>query len=94
MMQNKRAMMIGNIPKLPVQAMSWIMPLILSGLMSATISMVNLWKNMGWFEGFFEKWFSVWLFSWMIAFPTVIIFLPIVRRLSMLIVDVPSSAKQ
>ncbi len=27
--------------------------------MSATISMINLWKNVGWFDAFFTKWFDV-----------------------------------
>lgn len=72
--QHKPAMIFAGIPKLPAKYAGWIMPLILSALMSATISMINLWKNVGWFDGFFAKWFSVWLFSWMIAFPTVLIF--------------------
>lgn len=86
-MQKKQTMIIGNIPKLPAQYAAWIMPLLLSGLMSATISMLNLWKNLGMIDGFLSKWFSIWLFSWAIAYPTVLIFLPIVRRLTALIVD-------
>lgn len=86
-MQKNKTMMIGNIPKLPAQYAAWIMPLLLSGLMSATISMFNLWKNLGMIDGFFSKWFSIWLFSWAIAYPTVLIFLPIVRRLTGFIVD-------
>ncbi|SPL69448.1 DUF2798 domain-containing protein [Acinetobacter stercoris] len=90
-MQNKPVMMIGNIPKLPARAMAWVLPLLLSGLMSGTISMINLWKNLGWIDGFFAKWFSVWLFSWMIAYPTVLLFLPLVRRICALFIDVPPS---
>lgn len=86
-MQNKPATIIGGIPKLPAKYATWIMPLLLSGLMSGTISMINLWKNVGWFDGFFSKWFGVWLFSWLIAYPTVLIFLPLVRRLTGLLVD-------
>ena len=94
-MQKKQTMMIGNIPKLPARYAAWIMPLLLSGLMSATISMLNLWKNLGMIDGFFSKWFSIWLFSWVIAYPTVLIFLPIVRRLTGLIVDMtpPEASK-
>ena len=92
--QHKPAMIFAGIPKLPAKYAAWIMPFILSALMSATISMINLWKNVGWFDGFFTKWFSVWLFSWMIAFPTVLIFLPLVRRFTGLFVDLtpPPSA--
>ena len=92
--QHKPAMIFAGIPKLPAKYAGWIMPFILSALMSATISMINLWKNVGWFDGFFAKWFSVWLFSWMIAFPTVLIFLPLVHRFTGLFVDLtpPPSA--
>ncbi|RKG37952.1 DUF2798 domain-containing protein [Acinetobacter rongchengensis] len=86
-MQKNPSMIIGNIPKLPAKHAAWILPLILSCLMSAAISMFNLWKNLGLVDGFFSKWLSVWLLSWAIAYPTVLIFLPIVRRLTGLIVD-------
>lgn len=86
-MQNQKAMIFGSIPKLPAKFAAVIMPLILSGLMSGTISMINLWKNLGYFDGFFVKWVGVWLFSWLIAFPTVMMFLPLVRRITGLVVD-------
>ena len=86
-MQNKSVTIIGRIPKLPAKFALLLMPLLLSGLMSGTISMINLWKNIGWFDGFFMKWVGIWLFSWLIAFPTVLIFLPLVRRLTGLLVD-------
>ncbi|MBK0065251.1 MULTISPECIES: DUF2798 domain-containing protein [unclassified Acinetobacter] len=86
-MQNEPIMIIGKLPKLPAKFAVLLMPLFLSGLMSGTISMINLWKNIGWFEGFFTKWVDIWLFSWMIAFPTVLVFLPLVRRLTGLLVD-------
>lgn len=83
--------LLGVIPKLPAKTLPWIMPLFLSGLMSATISMINLWKNLGWSEDFFAKWFSIWLFSWLIAYPTVLIFLPVVRKICVLLVAPPAS---
>ncbi len=94
-MENKPAMIFGRIPKLPMKYAAVVMPLLLSGVMSGMISMVNLWKNVGWFDGFFAKWLGVWLFSWLIAFPTVLVFLPLVRRLTGTIVDMspPNSPK-
>ncbi|GAB00193.1 MULTISPECIES: DUF2798 domain-containing protein [Acinetobacter] len=56
--------------KLPAKYAAWIIPLILSGLMSATLSFINLLMNIG-----------------LIAYPVVLIFLPLVRRLTSLIVD-------
>lgn len=92
-MRDKSAMMIGRIPKLPAKYAGVIMPLLLSGLMSGTISMLNLWKNIGWFDGFFSQWLGIWLFSWLVAFPTVMIFLPLVRRITGLLVELPPTSK-
>ncbi|AYO56012.1 MULTISPECIES: DUF2798 domain-containing protein [Acinetobacter] len=92
-MRDKSAMMIGRIPKLPAKYAGVIMPLLLSGLMSGTISMLNLWKNIGWFDGFFSQWLGIWLFSWLVAFPTVMIFLPLVRRFTALVVDLSPPSK-
>lgn len=94
-MQNKPATILAGIPKLPAKYAAWIMPLFLSGLMSGTISMINLWKNLGYIDGFFIRWLGIWLFSWIVAYPTVLIFLPIVRRLTGVFVDMtpPNSVK-
>ncbi|RZG76452.1 DUF2798 domain-containing protein [Acinetobacter sp. WCHAc060025] len=92
-MRDKSAMMIRRIPKLPAKYAGIIMPLLLSGLMSGTISMLNLWKNIGWFDGFFSQWLGIWLFSWLVAFPTVMIFLPLVRRFTALVVDLSLPTK-
>lgn len=59
--------------KLPAKYAAWIMPLLLSGLI----------------DGFATKWLSTWLFSWLIAYPVVLVFLPLVRRLTSLIVEMP-----
>ncbi|OTG96505.1 DUF2798 domain-containing protein [Acinetobacter sp. ANC 3832] len=88
-MQQKRPMIFGSIPKLPAQYAGWIMPLFLSGLMSGTISLINMLMNLGFVDGIFSKWLSIWMFSWAIAYPTVLIFLPLVRRITGLIVDIP-----
>jgi len=75
--------------KLPAKYAAWIMPLLLSGLMSATLSLMNLLMNVGLIDGFATKWLSTWLFSWLIAYPVVLVFLPLVRRLTSLIVEMP-----
>lgn len=69
--------------------MAWLMPLILSGMMSSTISMINLLKSVGWVDGFFQIWLKSWLISWLIAFPLILIFLPIVRKILMNFVATP-----
>lgn len=86
-MDQKKATIIGNIPKLPAKYAAWILPLLLSGLMSGIISFINTVKNLGWIENLGSIFFSAWMMSWMFAYPIVLIILPIVRKLTGLFVD-------
>lgn len=83
----QRPMIIGSIPKLPAQYAGFVLPLFISFFMSGIISMINLWRNVGWSDTFLQIWFSVWMMSWLVAYPAVLIILPLVRRLTALIVD-------
>ncbi|GAB2909535.1 DUF2798 domain-containing protein [Rheinheimera gaetbuli] len=57
-----------------------LMPFILSILMTCVISFVSIIKALG-LDGFsIAGWLSAWLWSWGIAFPTLLILLPLVRR--------------
>lgn len=87
-MTKPRAMIFGHIPKLPPRAALWVMPLFLSCLMSGIVSLVNMFKNIGWVENFIHMWVSAWMLSWAVAFPVVLLVLPVVRRLTALLVDV------
>lgn len=79
-----------SIPKIHAKHIPWIMPLCLSGLMSASLSCFNLLLNKGLIYGFIEKWITTWLLSWIIAFPLILIFIPLVRRILMLITIYPN----
>ncbi|WP_413351761.1 DUF2798 domain-containing protein [Acinetobacter zhairhuonensis] len=68
------------------------MPLFLSGLMSGSLSCFNLFMNRGLIPGFLEKWFATWAMSWLVAYPLILIFIPLVRRLLMLIVHAPEKS--
>ncbi|USA52791.1 DUF2798 domain-containing protein [Acinetobacter sp. C32I] len=73
--------------KLPAKYAAWILPLILSFFMSGVLSLANMWMSIGFIPEFFSKWSATWMFSWLIAYPLVMFLLPIVRRLTGLIVD-------
>lgn len=81
--------LFGPIPKLPAKSIAWIMPLILSGLMSASLSCFNMWMYSGFFEGFFQAWLNSWALSWVVAYPLILIFLPLVRKFLLLIIAAP-----
>lgn len=78
--------------KIHVKHMSWLMPLFLSGLMSGSLSCFNLFVNKGFMPSFVEKWLLTWAMSWFIAYPLILIFIPLVRKCLMLIVQAPEES--
>ena len=88
-MQPKRSMIIGSIPKLSAKWATIVMPFILSCLMSGIVSLINMLRNLGWIDGFITLWFHNWMISWVFAFPIVLILLPMVRKLTSKLVDIP-----
>ena len=77
----------GSVPKLPAKYAAVVIPFILSFMMSGLISMINIIHNIGFVEHFAAVWISAWFFSWCVAFPAVLILLPIVRRITARLVD-------
>jgi phosphotransferase system glucose/maltose/N-acetylglucosamine-specific IIC component len=75
--------------KIHPKHMMWLMPLILSGIMSGSISCFNMLLNKGFVDGFFSLWLHAWSLSWLMAFPLIMIFLPLVRKFLMQFVDQP-----
>lgn len=69
--------------KLHPKHLTWIMPLFLSGIMSGSISCFNMWLNKGMIDGFFFMWIRAWSISWLVAYPLILILLPLVRKLLM-----------
>ena len=71
------------LPKFHPKHLNWLMPLILSCLMSGSISLINIVMNRGFFDGIWVVWIKTWAMSWLIAFPLILIFLPVVRKILM-----------
>jgi len=79
--------MKNNFAKIHPKHLAWLMPLILSGIMSGAISCFNMLLNNGFVSGFFSMWLHAWSLSWLMAFPLILIMLPLVRRVLMKFVD-------
>ena len=77
------------VPKFHAKHLNWLMPLILSGIMSGAISYFNMLLNKGWSDQFISLWLHAWSMSWLMAFPLILVVLPLVRRTLMKFVDVP-----
>jgi hypothetical protein len=65
------------------------MPLLLSTFMSGIVSFVSTLHGIGTTHGLLHIWLGAWAWSWMIAFPAVLLILPIVRNLTRLLVELP-----
>jgi hypothetical protein len=81
--------MKSNFPKFHPKHLTWLMPLILSGIMSGAISCFNLLLNKGLVDGFFSLWLHAWSLSWLMAFPLILVMLPLVRKFLMQFVEMP-----
>jgi hypothetical protein len=82
-LQRKTAM---QLTRLPARYAGFVMPLILSVIMTMVVSAVATWRNLGLQADFASHWLPAWVISWTIAFPTLLLALPLTRRLVRLLV--------
>lgn len=75
-----------GIPKLPARYAAVVLPLFLSVLMTFIVSLVSTLRGIGLTQSFPGVWLSAWGLSWLIAFPTLLVALPLVRRATRAIV--------
>jgi hypothetical protein len=67
--------------RLPARYVGLVMPFVLSVLMTFIVSAVSTLKSLGVSPEFFGTWPVAWLLSWLVAFPTLLLVLPLVRRI-------------
>ena len=72
--------------KLPAWTHHFIAPLIITMLMSAIVSGVATWNAVG-FAGLRAVWLYSWLWSWLVAYPALLVVMPIARKLMTYIVE-------
>ena len=73
--------------KLPAKYMSVVMPFFLSAIMSCVVSFIATVKAMGIDSNLFGHWLQAWGLSWLVAFPVVLVVLPLVRKIAGMIVE-------
>ncbi len=86
--------MFNMLPKIHIKHLNWLMPLLLSGLMSGSISGFNVLLNKGLVHNFFHLWLKSWGLYWLIAFPLIMVFLPLVRKFLMQFVSLPDQPRK
>ena len=75
--------------KLPPRYNAIAMPLALSMLMTIVVSGISTLMALGWVPGWHGLWLKAWLLSWAVAFPTMVVVLPIARRMVARVVEPP-----
>ncbi|TIN18126.1 MAG: DUF2798 domain-containing protein [Mesorhizobium sp.] len=79
-----------KLRKLPSSYSVVVMPFVLSILMSCIVSAVSTAIGTGWAGDFVATWSYAWGASWLVAFPSLLMVLPIVRRIVAVIVEPPA----
>lgn len=77
------------VRKLPPRYASVVMPFVLSILMTAVVSMISTLRSLGATPEFLSTWPAAWGLSWLVAFPTLLLVLPLVRRIVAMVVAPP-----
>lgn len=68
-------------PKYAPLVFSFFMALLMSGLMSMVITIYNI----GLVDGLAGIWLRAWVFAFIVAFPSIVVVTPLVRRLTGLV---------
>jgi hypothetical protein len=82
-----------GLRKLPGRFAGLVMPLFLSIFMTCIISLVSTLHGIGPAPGFVDVWLGAWRLSWVIAYPTLLLVLPLVRRATAVVVDLPETSR-
>ena len=76
--------------KLPARYAGIVMPFVLSVLMTFVVSAIATLRSLGPGPDFLSTWPTAWGLSWLLAFPTLLLVLPLVRRIVGLLVETPA----
>ncbi|MHC2378076.1 hypothetical protein ACVIU7_004646 [Bradyrhizobium liaoningense] len=85
---SKEVQMIA-VRKLPARYAPIVMPFVLSILMTAVVSVISTLRSLGATPAFLATWPGAWALSWLVAFPTLLMVLPLVRRIVAYLVAAP-----
>lgn len=76
-----------GLRKLPARFANLINPFLLSVLMTCIVSLISTLNGVGVVPGFLRIWLTAWGASLVVAFPTLLVVLPVVRKATAAIVD-------
>jgi hypothetical protein len=76
-----------GLRKLPARYAGIVMPLFLSLFMTCIVSAISTARSVGLGAELLRLWPSAWALSWVIAFPTLLLVLPLVRKATAAVVQ-------
>ena len=76
-----------RLRKLPARYAGLVMPFLLSIFMTCVVSLISTLHSVGLTNGLFNIWMGAWGLSWVIAFPTLLVVLPMVKAATGLVVE-------
>lgn len=73
-------------PKLPARYAGIVMPFFLSVIMTCIVSAISTLRSVGLANNFVSMWMGSWGISWLVAFPVLLLILPVVRKMTAMVV--------
>lgn len=75
--------------RLPARYAAVVTPLLLSLMMTCLVSLIATARSVGFTTELLRLWPGSWLLSWVVAFPVMLLALPVVRRMTAAFVETP-----
>jgi hypothetical protein len=75
------------VKKLPARTLRFAVPLGTSLVMTFLVSGIATLRAIGFDDELMAKWMSSWMIAWAIAFPTMLVMMPLVRRLLLRVIE-------
>ena len=76
-----------RLRKLPARYAGLVLPLFLSIFMTCIVSLISTLHGVGLSSGLFHIWMGAWGLSWVVAFPTLLLVLPLVKAATGFVVE-------
>ena len=76
-----------RLRKLPARYAGLVLPLFLSIFMTCIVSLISTLHGVGLTSGLFHIWMGAWGLSWIVAFPTLLLVLPLVKAATGFVVE-------
>ncbi|MCA0425008.1 MAG: DUF2798 domain-containing protein [Proteobacteria bacterium] len=75
--------------KIPARFTWLVMPAIMALMMTFVVSGISTFRILGLVPGFVREWMGAWVLSYLIAYPTLLVVLPIVKHAMVAIMEPP-----